>query len=142
MNAWERRIATMRGSLAPLLDLCGLWEGEGEAHGEPIRSRLQIRPAFDATMLELREETGDHQDCCYYRWEPDEGQFRVLHLMPASVREYPVEPTEEGLIWVTPPAEPAVEWLRRGAGLRQEVTWPDSEKPEVWLDYRRVDARQ
>lgn len=140
MTPWDRRIQTMRASIAPLLELCGRWQGEGEAHGEKVSSLLLIQPSFDATMLELREQTGDHQDLCYYRWEPDEGAFRVLHLMPGSVREYPVETTLEGFIWVTPPAEPAVEWLRRGTGLRQEVTWPDAEVPEVWLEYRRVDA--
>lgn len=140
MSPWDRRLATMRGALAPLMDLCGRWEGQGMAHGEAITSIVVVRPSFDATMLELREETGTHQDLCYYRWEPDDGGFRVLHLMPGSVREYPVEATLEGLVWMTPPAEPAVEWMRRGEGLRQEVMWPDAEAPEVWLEYRRVDA--
>lgn len=142
MSPWERRLSTMRASLAPLLDLCGHWEGTGEAHGEAITSLLLIQPSFDATMLELREQTGDHQDSCYYRWDPDEGQFRVLHLMPGSVREYPVEPTGEGFIWITPPSEPTVEWIRTGDGLRQEVHWPDAEEPEVRLNYRRVHARE
>jgi hypothetical protein len=141
MNPWDRRVATMRGALAPMMDLCGRWEGEGQAHGSPISSILIIQPAFDATMLMLTERTGEHEDLCYYRWDPDEGAFRVLHLMVASVREYPVEATGEGFIWVTPPSEPSVEWLRRGEGLRQEILWPDSEEPEVWLEYRRVDAR-
>ncbi len=143
MNPWERRLSLMRASLAPFLQLAGRWEGEGQAHGEPIRSVLTVRVSFDATMLELEEQSGEHQDRCYYRYEPDEDRFLVLHLMAGSVREYPVETTIEGLFWVTPPAEPAVEWTIRGAGLRQEVLWPDQEGTEVQIDYRRVeDARE
>lgn len=140
-DGWELRLSLQRAALAPVLGLTGRWQGQGEAHGEPVTSELVIRPILQGTIIEVRERTGEHEDLCFYRWEVERGEIRVLHLMAGSVREYPVEQGPEGLIWVTPPTEPAVEWSLRGAGLRQEVVWPDRETaPEVWIDYARAEA--
>ena len=139
--SWELRLRMQRAALAPVLVLAGRWRGRGEAHGEPVVSELVIRPVLDGTMIEARERTGDHEDICFYRWEVERQQIWVLHLMPGAAREYPVEQTADGLIWVTPPEEPAVEWSVRGAGLRQEVIWPEAGagagQPEVWIEYAR-----
>lgn len=142
--SWELRLRLQRAALAPVAAISGRWQGRGQAHGEPVTSALSIRPVLDGTMIEVRERTGEgegaHEDICYYRWEIERQEIRVLHLLPGAIREYPVEQTPEGLIWVTPPEEPAVEWAVRGATLRQEVVWPEAGAPEVWIDYHRDDA--
>lgn len=137
-DSWERRMQLMRASLGPMAPFMGHWEGQGEAHGEIIHSQLHVQPILDGTMLEVREQTGTHTDICYYRWEPDSGGYVVIHLMPGQVNEHAVEPTGNGFIWVTNPQNPAVEWRETLTGIRQEVVWPDSENPEVWIDYVRV----
>jgi hypothetical protein len=68
-------------------------------------------------------------------------QLRVMHLMAgALIADHPVERTMSGLVWVTPPREPAVEWMLEGDTLRCDVIWPDQRIPEVSIRYRRVDG--
>ena len=137
-DPWERRLSLMRGALGPMAAFIGSWEGQGEAHGVPVHSRLEVRPILEGTLMEVLEQTGDHTDICFYRWEPDSGGYVVLHLMPGQVAEHVVEPTGDGFVWITGPSAPAVEWRQTAEGLRQEVVWPDSPEPEVWVAYTRI----
>jgi hypothetical protein len=139
MSPWERKLALIRGALAPVGVLVGRWEGEGIAHGEPVCSILEIRFAFSGTFIEVREKTGEHEDLCFYRFEPGIG-YSAIHLMEGSFREVAVEllPTG-GLEWVTGPMEASVIWEVVGETLVQEVIWPEGEGPEVRVVYRRAD---
>lgn len=137
---WEQRLEKARAGLAPLRGLCGDWEGTGTAHGAPITSALRVRERLD--MIEAHEQTGDHEDICFYRFDPEQGQLRVLHLMAgATIEEHPIEPTDSGFVWVTPPLSPAVDWSRTADGWRCEVVWPGRRRPEVVVVYRRLITR-
>ena len=138
-DPWKQRLSLMRGALAPLAPFLGEWVGEGKAHGESVQSLLRVRPILEGTMIEIQEVTGDYTDLCFYRWEPESG-FLVLHLMAGQGREYPVEPTGTGFVWVTGMQEPAVEWIQQGEEIRQEVLWPEAEAPEVFVQYRRKNS--
>lgn len=137
---WERQFVVARSGLAPALVLVGGWSGEGIAHGEPVTAALDVRAVLQGTSIEVQERVGDHEDVCYYRFDASTGQLRVLHLMaPAIVNEYAVEPSLDGLVWVTPPSAPAVVWSYDPLGdvLTSEVYWPDQRSPEVRIRYRR-----
>lgn len=135
---WEERLDLVRARLAPALVLCGEWEGEGQAHGEPLRATLSVRPILDGSVIEVWERVGEHADLCLYRFDPDLGQLRVTHFMAgAVVAEHPVEATPVGMVWITPPKEPAVEWILEGDTLRSEVVWPGQRVAEVSVRYQR-----
>lgn len=137
VDAWELRLATARERLAPALLLAGDWVGDGHAHGEPVSARLRVRPILDGTALEVWEKVGDHEDLCVYRYDPDAGQLEVIHFMAGSLSQYPVELTPDGLVWITPPSQPAVVWTNRGVTVESEVVWPGQRIAEVKLTYRR-----
>lgn len=136
-DAWEARLSTARERLAPALLLAGDWVGEGHAHGEPVSARLRVRPILDGTALEVWEKVGDHEDLCVYRYDPDGGQLEVIHFMPGTLSQHPVELTPDGLVWITPPSQPAVVWTNRGTTVESEVVWPGQRIAEVKLTYRR-----
>jgi hypothetical protein len=139
VDEWEKRVARVKGELAPALALVGDWVGEGHAHGEPIAATLRVRPILDGSVLEVWERVADHEDLSLYRFDVETGQLRVLHLMAgAVVAEHPVELTPQGLVWVTPPKEPAVEWSLEGETLRCDVMWPGQRVAEVSVRYRRA----
>lgn len=143
MSDWEARFAQARAGVAPALALVGDWQGEGHAHGDPIRATLRVRSVLADTQIEVWERVGEgadaHEDVCFYRYDPDRAELRVLHLMaPAEVAEHAVEPTGSGFVWVTPPSAPAVVWTLQGAELVTEVVWPDQRVAEVRIVYRRV----
>ncbi|MDP2312699.1 MAG: hypothetical protein Q8P41_07325 [Pseudomonadota bacterium] len=139
VDAWEARLALARERLAPALLLAGEWVGDGQAHGEPITAKLRVRPILDGTALEVWEQVGDdHEDLSIYRYDPDSGQLEVIHFMAGSLNQHPVELTPDGLVWVTPPSQPAVVWTNRGAFVESEVVWPGQRIAEVKLTYRRA----
>lgn len=135
---WARRLLLTRAELAPALVLVGDWEGAGQAHGEPITASLRVRPILDGSVIEVWERVGDHEDLSLYRWDPEHKQLRVLHVMAgALITEHPVEPTPMGIVWITPPSDPAVEWTLEGDTLRCDVVWPGQRIAEVSVRYRR-----
>lgn len=135
---WDERLLLCRAQLAPALVLVGEWEGSGQAHGAPVEASLRVRPILDGSVIEVWERVGDHEDLSLYRFDPEVGQLRVLHVMAgALVREWPVEPTMTGLVWITPPSDPAVEWSLDGDTLRCDVVWPGQRVAEVTVRYRR-----
>jgi hypothetical protein len=136
-DAWDAQLALMRARLAPALLLVGEWVGEGHAHGEPVTARLRVRPILGDTVLEVWEKVGEHEDLSLYRFDPADNQLKVLHLMEGATAEHPVELTPDGLVWVTPPQEPAVVWSRVGADVLSEVVWPGQRVAEVQVRYRR-----
>ncbi|MES2639577.1 MAG: hypothetical protein V4850_08825 [Myxococcota bacterium] len=142
-DPWEARLAAARDRLAPALLLAGEWVGEGHAHGEPVTGRLRVRPILDGTALEVWEQVGGHEDLCVYRYDADNQQLEVVHLMPGALAIHPVELTLDGLVWVTPPSQPTVVWTNRGTVggtpvVDSEVVWPGQRIAEVKLTYRRV----
>jgi hypothetical protein len=103
---------------------------EGHLVGEAI---------LDGSFVEVRERSPGHEDRCLYRFEVEDGSLRVLHLLAgATLREYPVEATPGGLVWITPPGEPSVEWSFSADELRCDVTWPDEAESEVRMIWRRA----
>jgi hypothetical protein len=140
-RVWDERVARVRAELAPARFLEGDWAGEGQAHGEPLTATLKVRTILDGSMIEVREQVGEHEDLSIYRFDVELSQLRVLHLMAgAVVAEHAVELTPTGLVWVTPPRDPAVEWILEGPTLRCDVVWPGQRVAEVQVRYRRVDA--
>ena len=137
-DAWDLRLALARERLAPAMLLVGEWVGAGHAHGEPVTARLRVRPILDGTALEVWEAVGAHEDLCIYRFDADNGQLEVTHFLPGVVSQHPVELTADGLVWVTPPGQPAVVWTMRGAVVVSEVVWPGQRIAEVQLTYRRA----
>lgn len=136
---WEARLERTRTEARAFAPLFGRWRGQGVAHGEPTTGELEAGPILDGSIVEVRERSPDHEDRCLYRLEPEDMSLRVLHLMAgATVREYPVERTATGLVWVTPPGEPAVEWSFAEDELVCEVTWPGESAPEVRMVWRRA----
>ncbi len=135
---WEARLATVRQQIAPALAMVGIWEGDGQAHGAPITGSLHVRAILGGTAVEVWERVGDHEDLSLYRFEPEDGQIRVLHAMEGQFTEHPVELLPGALVWVTPPSQPSVVWTLAGAELVCEVVWPGQRVPEVSLRYRRV----
>lgn len=134
---WTARLARCRQQLAPVAALVGEWEGRGQAHGEPQTGRLRLRLLLDDTVVEVAEQVGEHEDLCFYRWDDGLRQLRVLHLMAGDSAEHAVELTAAGLVWVSPPGHPAVEWSFDGE-LRCDVTWPGRKAPEVSMRYRQL----
>lgn len=137
-DAWDDRLAACRARLAPALALEGTWHGEGHAHGEPVTARLSVRPILGGTALEVWERVGDHEDLSLYRFDVDVNQLEVLHLMEGVLAQHPVELTPDGLVWVTPPSQPAVVWSLRGDTVISEVIWPGQRVAEVQIRYRRT----
>jgi hypothetical protein len=135
---WDARLAICRARLAPALFLAGEWVGKGQAHGEPIEARLRVRAILNDTALEVWERVGDHEDLSIYRFEPDLAQLEVLHLMEGVLAHHPVEVTAEGMVWVTPPGQPAVAWTFRGDTVESEVVWSGQRIAEVRIVYRRA----
>jgi hypothetical protein len=136
--SWEARLALARERLAPALIMTGTWAGDGHAHGEPVTASLRVRPVLGDTVLEVWEQVGEHEDLSLYRFDPDDGQLKVLHLMAGALAEHPVELTPDGMVWVTPPDQPSVVWTLLGADLQSEVVWPGQRVAEVLLRYRRA----
>lgn len=135
---WEERLAHTRAALDPVRILEGNWTGDGQAHGEPVTAHMSVRSILDGSMMEVWETVGDHTDLSIYRFELETGQHHVLHLMSgATVNEYPVELTLDGLVWITPPTVPSVEWRVQGEILACEVIWPGQRVAEVSIRYRR-----
>ena len=137
---WGRvdgQLALSRARLAPALLLVGEWVGEGHAHGEPVVATMRVRLILGDTVLEVWERVGDHEDLSLYRYDPADQQRQVLHLMAGALAEHPVELTPDGLVWVTPPHEPAVVWSIAGADVVSEVVLPGQRVAEVRLRYRR-----
>jgi hypothetical protein len=138
-DPWEERLARSRAEAARFDALLGRWEGRGTAHGQPTAGSLVVERLLDGSLVGATERTGDHEDRCIYRFEPDNGGFCVLHLMAgAMVREYPVEFTARGFVWITPPGEPAVEWTRTDDGWTCDVVWPGDQAPEVSMRWTRT----
>jgi hypothetical protein len=141
VDAWRERVRRTVAEAAAFEPFVGEWVGEGVAHGEPTVGRLMARPLLDGSFVEVRELGDDHEDRCFYRFEPEDGSLRVVHLLPgATMREYPVERTPDGLVWITPPGEPAVEWRFTAGCLECDVTWPGAAGPEVRMVWRRKEA--
>lgn len=140
-DPWDTRVVLVRAELAPAAMLVGEWIGEGHAHGEPVVATLRVRSILADTMIEVWERVGDHEDLSIYRYDPELAQLRVLHLMAgALVAEHAVEPMIDGFVWVTPPREPAVEWVLQGSDLRCDVVWPGQRVAEVSIRYRRANG--
>jgi hypothetical protein len=136
---WDAKCARVRAEIAPVAVVEGRWIGRGQAHGEPLRGELRIRRVLGDSMVEVWERVGDHEDLCFYRYDVDTKQLRVLHLMDgAVVAEHPIETTSDGLVWVTPPDQPAVEWRFDGTDLRCDVVWPGRRVAEVSMRYTRA----
>ncbi len=137
-DPWESRLARTRAEAGRFAPFLGEWVGGGEAHGTATGGTLCGAAILDGSIVEVNERTGEHEDRSFYRFDPDNGGFSVLHMMAgAHLREYPVEFTATGLVWVTPPSEPAVEWTFSATELVCEVTWPGDEQPEVRVRWRR-----
>ncbi len=135
---WEGRLTRTRAEAGAFAPFLGEWSGVGTAHGEPTSGELSGAAILDGSFVEVRERSPDHEDRCLYRFDPEDGSLRVTHLFAgASVREYAVEQTERGLVWVTPPLEPAVEWFFAEHELVCEVTWPGAPLPEVRITWTR-----
>lgn len=139
---WNIRLQRTQAEARRFDALLGEWEGRGEAHGLPTSGRLSVQRILDGSIIEVAEFAGTHEDRCFYRFEPEQGGFVVMHLLPgATVREHPVEFTDEGLIWVSPPGEPNVEWVFGTNELRCDVLWPGEALPEVRMYWtRRVET--
>ena len=138
-DPWDARMAQARAAVGPAALLAGDWVGEAVAHGEPCEARLRVRVILDGTMVEASERVGSHEDRCFYRWDFDTSQLRVLHLLPGALLEdHPVELVPDGLVWVTGPTQPAVEWTVQGEALRCAVTFPGAREPEVLVRYVRA----
>jgi hypothetical protein len=134
---WQERVTRTVREATAFAAFVGEWAGEGVAHGEPIAARMMARPLLDGSFVEVRELGDGHEDRCFYRFEPEDGTLRVLHLLPgATMREYPVERTADGLVWITPPSEPAVEWRFYADRLECDVIWPGEAEPEVRMVWR------
>ncbi len=139
---WQSRVERTVREAGAFQAFVGEWTGEGVAHGEPTSARMMARPLLDGSFVEVRELGDDHEDRCFYRFEIEDGSLRVMHLLPgATVREYPVELTPEGLVWVTSPLEPSVEWRFFADRLECDVLWPGASEPDVRMVWRRVEAR-
>ncbi len=137
-DPWEERLARTRAEARRFYAFLGDWVGAGEAHGEATGGTLSGVALLDGSIVEVTERTGDHDDKSFYRFDPDLGGYQVLHMMAgAHLREYPVEFTESGLVWVTPPGEPSVEWSFTPGELCCEVVWPGDLRPEVRVRWRR-----
>ncbi len=136
---WEARLVRTRAEAEAFGPFVGRWRGVGVAHGEPTTGELVGARLLDGSFVEVQERSPEHEDRCLYRWEADDGSLRVMHLMAgATLREYPVEVTPSGLVWVTPPGEPSVEWRFGADELVCEVTWPGADAPEVRMVWSRV----
>jgi hypothetical protein len=140
-DPWEERLAATRAGVAPAAMLAGRWIGEGTAHGEPVRARLSVRLLLDGSVVEARERVGDHEDLCLYRYDVDTAQLRVLHVQPGALFEdHPVEGVPGGLVWVTGPLTPTVEWTTDGVTVACAVTFPGASEPDVRVRYRRAEG--
>lgn len=139
--SWEARCALARAGVAPAAALAGRWIGAGTAHGEPVEARLEVRLLLDGSVVEARERVADHEDLCLYRYDVDTAQLRVLHVQAGGLFEdHPVELVLGGLLWVTGPSAPAVEWSTDGASVVCAVIFPGSDQPDVHVRYRRAGA--
>lgn len=137
-TSWDDRVARAKQGAEAFGPFLGRWMGTGTAHGEPASGELEALSRFDGSFVEVRERTADHEDVCFYRLDPDDWALRVTQLFGgASLREYNVEITDRGLVWVTPPGEPTVEWFF-GEELVSEVRWPGEAEPEVRMTWRRA----
>lgn len=135
---WDSRLRRTRAEAAAFHPFLGRWRGRGTAHGEPVEGTLEAAALLDGTFIEVRESSADHEDRTIYRFEPEDASLRVLHLLAgATLREYAVERFEGGLVWVTPPGEPTVEWFFGADELRCDVTWPGEPAPDVSMVWRR-----
>lgn len=136
---WDQRVERTRAEAVVFQPFVGRWVGQGRAHGEPFEGTLEAAAILDGSFVEVIERSTGHEDRCFYRFEPEDGSLRVTHLLAgATLREYPVERTEDGLVWVTPPGEPVVEWRFGADELRCEVLWPGEPAPEVMMVWRRA----
>ena len=136
---WDARAARTLAEIARFDRILGDWQGAGEAHGLATKGVLSVRRILDGSIVEAAERTGDHEDRCYYRFEPEQGGFVVLHMLGGALfREHPVEFTAEGFVWINPPGEPTVEWVVTPDGLRCDVRWPSDDLPEVRTFWTRA----
>lgn len=136
---WETRVTRARAEAAAFLPFVGDWVGAGTAHGESATGTLRGASILDGSFVEVRERSTGHEDRCFYRYEAEDGSLRVMHFLGGGlVREYPVERTDVGLVWVSPPGEPLVEWFFSADELRCEVTWPGAPAPDVCMTWRRA----
>ncbi len=159
----------MREKLGTVAFLEGSWLGEGVAHSTRLTARLDAHWAFDKTFLEVRERTydaegvQDHEDVAWYRYDSEDDQLKVLHLMaPAHVTDRIVvsladdaataigeqlaeehggtPPEVEGFWWYGGPFAPRVRVVRIGDELRTAVIFPGDALPAVRIRYRRIEA--
>ena len=145
-TSWQQRELTSREQLAALSFLIGEWTGEGLANGKPIRGHLSAAMALGDTFLEVRETltqpdgTLDHEDICYYRYDSEQQQLRVLQMVsPAWTAERPVLLLSEGgLRWFDGPLGPQVSLRPTATGLLVTVRLPDTPQPVVELHYRHA----
>lgn len=134
---WEKRLQIARDALSPFTPLLGRWLGEGETHGAPTRGEIEVRSVLEGTTIEVRERSGDYEDISFYRWDHESAQLRVLHLSPGQLEDHPVEVLPDGLVWVTGPTAPAVEWRLEGEGFSCYVIWPKTRHVEVVMRYQK-----
>lgn len=136
---WNLRLERTRAEVAAFAPFFGTWSGSGLVHGAASTGTLSGQAILDGSFVEVREHAGDHEDRCLYRFDPEDGCLRVTHLFAgASVREYTVERTDRGIVWVTPPLEPTVEWVFEPDRLICEVIWPGATHPEVRVTWTRA----
>ncbi len=136
---WEPRLERTRAEAQAFAPFLGRWTGSGHAHGEKSTGELVGEAILDGSHIEVRERVDGHEDRCLYRFEVDDMSLRVMHIFAGgTVREYPVERTPSGLVWITPPSEPSVEWHFGSDQLRCEVRWPGADQPDVTMSWTRA----
>lgn len=145
-GSWQQREKESREQLSSLSFLIGEWVGEGSAEGRPIRGHLKAALVLGGTFLEVRETltqpdgTQDHEDICFYRYDTQQQQLRVLQMVqPAWTAERPVVLLGEGGVrWYDGPLGPQVSLRPTDTGLLVTVRLPDTTEPVVELHYRHA----
>ncbi len=147
-TAWDARARASIDGLAPLRFLVGRFEGQGQDHGAPIRAEAEGLLRLDGSWLELRERLREpdgtllYEDFALYRFDPVDGQLRVMHFSArAWLSRYPARVDTEGALhWTTGVGGPKVVLEPAEGGWRSRVTLPDEKEPAVVLQYRAVES--